>query len=293
MGIVTDIQRFTLNDGPGIRTTVFLKGCNMACGWCHNPETLSMEPQLMIYPQKCTGCAACVDFDPEKAARGLPPAREALSPADAGKCFAGALAAAGREMTAAEVLAEAAQDADYYRESGGGVTLSGGEVMAQAAFAKEILALCREKGISTAIETNLAYDFSALEELLPLLDLVMADVKLMDGPRHAEATGVGNERVLENVKRLAASGVPYILRTPLVPGVNATQAEIGAIAAFAAGNGGKLLYYELLNFNPLGASKYEALGAENRYGEARPSDAAALAALVAAAEAAGIEVRVG
>ncbi len=271
MGMITDIQRFSLNDGPGIRTTVFLKGCNMTCAWCHNPETLSGEPEILIYPGQCIGCGACVGFDPKKAMAELPPNRESLTLRAAEKCFSGALVIAGRSMCAQDVLREAEQDALYYANSGGGVTLSGGEVMAQPDFAREILALCREKGIPAAVETNLAYDFSLLACLLPLLDLVMADIKLMDGQRHRELTGIGNERILDNAKKLAASGMPYILRTPIIPGVNDNAWEIGRIAEFiAAHNKGNLLYYELLNFNPLGTSKYQSLNLENPFSSARP-----------------------
>ena len=293
MGIVTDIQRFSLHDGPGIRTTVFLKGCNIACAWCHNPETLAVEPELLVYPQRCAGCGACVGFDAEKGAMGLPPAREHLSLASAEGCFYGALVAAGREMSAREVVDEVAQDIVYYQTSGGGVTLSGGEVMMQPTFAKEILSLCRERGIATAVETNLAYDFSRLEKLLPLIDLVMADVKLFDDEKHKRHTGSGNGDVLTNIKKLAASGVPYILRTPVVPGVNDTADEIGRIAAAVKESDARLEYYELLNFNPLGVSKYDALGIENLHRDARPLPGEAIEVLKAVAEAQGVPVRVG
>jgi len=252
-----------------------------------------MEPELLVYPDRCAHCGACVGFDPVLASRGLPPAREALSLKSADTCFSGGLQIAGREMSAAEVFAELEQDADYYRSSGGGITLSGGEACIQAAFAKEILTLCREKNISTAIETNLAYDYSVLEALLPLLDLVMADVKLADDGLHREFTGAGNAQILENRIRLARSGIPYIIRTPVIPGINDTAAEISAIAELIAREPGNMLYYELLNFNPLGASKYGALGKGNPCEKLRPLPEKIMKDLAAAAERAGITVRVG
>lgn len=293
MGIVTDIQRFSLNDGPGIRTTVFLKGCNARCAWCHNPETLCMEPELMVYADKCIKCGACVGFDPERAAEGLPPVREALTIGSARACFSGALSVAGREMGVEEVLREVVQDVAYYQASGGGVTLSGGECMMQPAFTQQVLHACRERGIQTAIETNLMYDFTLLERLLPELDLLMADIKLMDAKAHEALVGMGNGQVLQNVAMLARTGIPYILRTPVIPGVNDNPEEIGAIARFAAKHAEHLLYYELLNFNPLGASKYDSLGRENRYRDLRPHDAQTMQALQKAAEDAGIPVRIG
>ncbi len=293
MGVVTDIQRFSLNDGPGIRTTVFLKGCNARCAWCHNPETLCMEPELMVRADRCIRCGACVDFDPARAGEGLPPDRAALSIGAARACFSGALSAAGREMSVDEVMREVEQDIAYYESSGGGVTLSGGECMMQPEFTRQVLRACRERGIQTAIETNLLYGFELLEPLLPVLDLLMADVKLMDRRAHEALVGLGNGQVLENVPLLACAGVPYILRTPVIPGVNDTAEEIGAIARFVAAHAEHLLYYELLNFNPLGASKYDGLGRENRYRETRPLDAQTMEALRRAAEAAGIAVRAG
>jgi pyruvate formate lyase activating enzyme len=293
MGMITDIQRFSLKDGPGIRSTVFFKGCNVRCRWCHNPETLSMERELFIYPDRCAGCGACAGFEPLKAGRGLPPARENLTPESAEDCFSGALQTAGEEMDVSQVMGQLEQDRDYYRNSGGGITLSGGEVMMQAPFAAEILRSCREQGIATAIETNLAYDYSLLEGLLPDLDLVMADIKLMDRDRHRFFTGIGNEEILENVKKLARSGLPYILRTPVIPGVNDRPEEIGRIAAFIARDKEFLLYYELLNYNPLGTSKYEGLGIPCAYRETRPLAGEKIEELVRRAREAGIPVRAG
>lgn len=293
MGIVTDIQRFSLNDGPGIRTTVFLKGCNARCQWCHNPETFSLLPELMIYPDRCFGCGACVDFDLARMEKGLPPPREELTLASASRCFSGALTVSGREMTVEEVMHEVTQDIAYYASSGGGVTISGGECLMQPAFTRDILTACRARDIHTALETNLMYPWEALAELMPLLDLIMADIKLPDSVTHQQYTGLDNTQVLDNLKRLGESGAAMIIRTPVIPGVNDEEAVIRAIARQAAMSGDGLQYYELLNFNPLGASKYQGLSKTNLFANRKPLPQQRMQELADAAGQTGIPVRIG
>jgi pyruvate formate lyase activating enzyme len=190
---------------------------------------------------------------------------------------------------------EILQDQDYYRNSGGGITLSGGEALLQDTFCEEILTACKEHGIDTAVETNLAYDFSRLRDLLPLLDLVMGDIKILDPQKHQEYTGIDNKIILENVQKLGETGKAHIIRTPVIPGVNDIPEEIAAITGFLAARPAArgLLYYELLNFNPLGASKYDALNVKNHFRETRPLKAVEMEALMAAAVKPGILVRIG
>ena len=296
-GIVTDIQRFSLHDGPGIRTTVFLKGCNMHCAWCHNPETISMKSQLHLYSDKCMGCSHCVEVC-KSGARKIIDGSLVYSAADctacgscAEVCFTGALAMSGTLMTPGQVMDEILQDKDYYEHSGGGVTISGGEALCQPEFLRNILTLCRENGIHTAVETNLNYPYSMLEDLLPILDLVMFDLKTINNDGHLKWTEVSNNTILKNAKRLLSSGVPVIVRTPVVPGVTDTVDEIAGIAAFIK-NSSSLMYYELLNFNPLGEAKYTSLGMENPFKGIRPLPAAELEQLAQIARAFGVTVRV-
>ena len=234
-GMITDIQKFSLTDGVGIRTTVFLKGCNMRCLWCHNPETLRTEPQTAQYPEKCIHCGHC------------------------DRCPTGARVTLGREMSAQEVFAELAADLPYYQASGGGVTLSGGEPLMQPDFCAELLRFCQEAGIHAELETNLSLPFERLEPLLGFLDKVYFDIKLMDDACHRELTGVSNAAILVNARALAKTGTGAGVRTPLIPGLTATAENIAAIAAFA-GSLGNVRSYELLNYNPLGEPKYAALG---------------------------------
>lgn len=261
--MICDIQRFSLNDGPGIRTTVFLKGCPLSCKWCHNPEAIQPKAQILYYPQKCIGCAICELVCPTGARRGIPSAPDRTKCIGCGKCvqvcYAGALVLSGRDASVSEILDEVREDIPYYAHSGGGVTISGGESLFQADFTAGLLAACRAEGIATAIETCLAAPYAVLEALLPLVDLIMADVKLADPQKHKQWTGMDNELILQNLKRLSGAGVPLIIRTPVIPGVNDTKEDIAAIAEIVR-KVDHLVYYELLNFNPLGESKYEALG---------------------------------
>jgi pyruvate formate lyase activating enzyme len=291
-GIVTDIMRFSLKDGPGIRTTVFLKGCNMVCKWCHNPETLALKPQIMSYSERCIGCFNCA-----RACRHGAIVVEGYGPASrlafykekcvncgacADVCYAGARVMSGKEMTVDEVMAEVLQDVNYYRNSGGGVTVSGGEVTVQSEFTQAILEACKREGISTAIETNMYADWKVFERLIPALDLVMLDVKLFNGEAHQKWTGVDNARVLENVKKMCAH-LPVIVRTPVIPGVNDNEEEIGKIATFVKGLD-NVEYYELLLYNPLGESKYQALGINNRFSGEKPQTGEKKRLLMKAAE---------
>jgi len=262
MALIFDIERFSAKDGPGIRTVVFFKGCNMRCVWCHNPEGIHTAPELIFSARSCIACGRCAGvcptgansmsgglhrFEPEKCVQCL---------ACAGVCFAGALKKVGTEMTVDDVMREVEQDALLYRKSGGGVTLTGGEAMLQADFVRELLRRCRDSGISTALETNLNVPWERYEQILPLTDFLFVDVKHADGEKHREWTGVGNERILANFHKLAASGHAFAVRTPVIPGFNDTEADIETIAKLVSG-AKNLRYYELLTYNPLGGSKGE------------------------------------
>ena len=298
-GVITDIQRFSLNDGPGIRTTVFFKGCNLRCVWCHNPESLAPGGELMVFPDKCIGCghcaAVCVAGARRIAASGLEfePGKCVRCGRCAEVCFPGALKNPARQVSVGQVMREIIQDAAYYRDSGGGVTLSGGEVFCQAGFALELVEACAAAAVPVAVETNLDWEFERMEPVLRRLDLAMFDLKLLDPAAHRQFTGAGNARILDNARRLDSLGIPLIARTPLIPGMTATRENVSGIAEFLR-EFRNLRYYELLNFNPLGASKYRALGRPNPLEGGRPLEPAQLTELrTAAALALGREVRLG
>ncbi len=296
-GLVTQIQRFSLQDGPGIRTTVFLKGCNMRCDWCHNPETLSFERELMLYDNKCIGCGQCFQVCPT----GAHKAEDGRHIIDrtlcrrcgrcAEECFAQAIILCGERMDTEEVMREILQDKAYYVTSGGGVTLSGGEVLCQKAFADSICTACHKEGIATAIETNLSLPFESIKDLLSHVDLVMCDLKLWDEKKHEKHTGISNRQVLANIRLLDETGIPFVVRTPLIPHVTDSTENIASIAAFLTGLS-HLQYYELLNFNPLGAAKYQELHRYNPYENTAPLDANHLERLKGAGEQAGIRIKI-
>jgi len=290
-GLVTDIQRFSIHDGPGIRTTVFLKGCNLRCRWCHNPETIDAAPQLQFFPARCIGCGRCVEVCP-RGAHELRDGRHVLDRsrctvcgACAAECCAEALVVVGREMTAEEVLADVAADRAFYETSGGGATLSGGEPLCQRDFAVELARACRAAGIHTAVETAMACAWGRAEPLLAAVDMVLLDVKLADEAAHRRWTGASNRQVLANARRLGTLPLRVIVRTPVVPGVNDAPAAVAAIAAVAA-ELPNCDYYELLPYHRLGTGKYESLGMVCPMGDLQPPSEETMRTLAAAAAAA-------
>ncbi len=296
MGIVSDIQRFSLHDGPGIRTTVFLKGCQLRCRWCHNPETLRPRPEIQLFPDKCIGCGACLTACPNGAHVADDGRREFLRDRCqacgrcAETCYAEAIVLVGRERTVEEVLGEVLADRDFYRHSGGGMTLSGGEPLYQPAFCEALLAGAKDAALHTAVETNLAWPAERVEAILPTTDLLMADLKHMDPAAHERWTGVGNEAILANLEWLGGTDTELIVRTPVVPGVNDAPEQIAAIARFLA-RLGSLRYYELLAYHPLGTGKYASLGLEYELPDAPRPEADRMAELADAARAEGVRVR--
>jgi len=271
-GTVFNMQRFSVHDGPGIRTVVFIKGCSLRCIWCSNPESLSCRVQLGFNPDRCIGtdkCTACFETAPDARAFVLHDQRvvglASERPQDylgcAEACPTGALKAWGRHATVGEVMREVLADADYYAESGGGLTLSGGEALIQQDFATELLKAARAHGINTCVETALNYRSEVLDEVLPLVDLFLCDLKHMDADAHRRYTGVSNEAILANLRRIVASGAEVVIRIPVVPEHNGTEQNLRATARFIVDElGGRVRQIQLLPFRKLGEEKYASLG---------------------------------
>ena len=266
-GIVFNLQRFSIHDGPGIRTTVFLKGCPLRCRWCHNPESQRREPEISFDAARCVGCGRCVEVCPERChaltAEGhrFDRVRCRVCGRCAEACLPGALAVVGKRMGVDEVLREVLADRPFYETSGGGMTLSGGEPMAQFPFA---LALCRaakQAGLHVALDTCGAAPAAEFDQIAPVVDLFLYDLKAMDPAKHRELTGADNRGILENLRRLDARGAATILRCPLIPGVNDDEAHLHAVAALAD----SLAHVREITLHPyhsFGEAKYRRLGRE-------------------------------
>ena len=253
-GRIFNIQRFSIHDGPGIRTIVFFKGCVMRCAWCCNPESQEFDIQKMTRNGKTT--------------------------------------TVGYDVTVDEIMPEILADLAYYRRSGGGVTLSGGEVLCQADFAAELLRECHSYGLHTAIESAASTSFSEIEKLLPHLDLYLMDIKHMNREKHKEYTGLDNSRILENAKCVAESGTKIIVRTPVIPTFNDTPEEILDIARFAK-ELRTVEEYHLLPYHRLGSDKYDGLGRAYSLPHITPPEPERMRYLLSVAESTGLKCQIG
>jgi pyruvate formate lyase activating enzyme len=264
-GLVFDIQHFSVHDGPGVRSTVFLKGCPLTCRWCSNPESQKRAPELLHFKNLCTLCGLCVEECPHNALSvangGL--RRDAAACDQCGLCVTvcpqDARQLSGRWMTVGEVAAEVRQHWRIFTQSGGGVTLSGGEALAQFDFAGALLsALHEEAGLHTCLDTTGYSSWERFETILPAIDLILLDIKHMDDARHRQATGIGNLSILENAKRLGERGFAVVVRVPLVCDYNDTEENLHALGAFM--KEARLGAVEILPYHEFGVSKYAALG---------------------------------
>ena len=249
---IFDIQRNSFVDGPGIRTTVFFKGCNLKCAWCHNPESQSKKPQMMYYKDKCSGCGKCKEICPTPDNCILCGKCTFYCPADARKVC-------GKEYTVDEVFSEIIKDKSYYENSGGGVTFSGGECMLQIDFLLEIMIKCKENGIHTAVDTAGYTPFESFEKILPYTDLFLYDIKCFDNEKHKKYVGVENELILENLKKLFQANAKIWIRIPVIADINDSTEEMQCIKKFLFAYG-KPEKIELLPYHIMGENKYAAIG---------------------------------
>jgi len=298
-GRIFDVRRYSIHDGPGIRTTVFFKGCPLACLWCHNPEGIDPAPELMHWPSRCSRCYSCIAACPLAAvskngsgAVFIDKKRCDLCGQCAEACLYDAMQVVGREMTVDDLATEIEKDRVFYEQSGGGATFSGGDPLAQPAFLEELLETLRSRGIRTAVDISGFAPAPVLDRISARTDLVLYDLKVMDEATHRELTGVSNAPILENLKRLAANGSEVWIRIPLMAGVNDDDKNINGTIAFLKSLK-KIRNVGLLPYHSGGNEKARRLGKESCFKTYQAPAGERLAAIEAAFRAAGFDVTRG
>ncbi|OPY85789.1 MAG: Benzylsuccinate synthase activating enzyme [Smithella sp. PtaU1.Bin162] len=263
-GMVFDVQNFSLNDGPGIRTTIFFKGCPLRCSWCSNPESQNAQEELLYYKNLCLSCYSCVEACPQgankiKKDKTLFLDRSACRVCGicAKICPSGARVISGKRRSAEEIAAASTKDSLFYRNSGGGVTLSGGEPLMQAEFVREIAAKLKKKGLHCILDTSGYAPWKKLHEVLPYIDLLYWDIKCIDPSKHKRLTGVSNNLIISNLKKTLRLGKKVVFRLPLIPGTNDSDSDIEQMGIFLRRLG--IGHVGLLPYHNLGAGKYKAL----------------------------------
>ena len=294
-GVVFNVQRMSMHDGPGVRTNVFLKGCPLRCQWCANPESQQLQPELGLSAHNCITCGQfaqpCTACWPQHGERMAATTLGQLAPR-VDVCPTGAIHWMGEWRTAGEVMAEVRRDRPFYG-AGGGLTLTGGEPTMQPALCEALLWLAHDEGIATAMDTCGHTQWAVFAQLLPHLDLLLFDVKHIDPATHRRYTGMDNALILANLRRVLAAGKPVRVRVPLIPGFNATPDDVAAIAAFVAALPGQVLGLDLLPYHTLGKAKYAALGREYLWQEHARLAQAEIDTLAGIVRAYGVPVSVG
>lgn len=296
-GTVFNIQKYSIHDGPGIRTTVFLKGCPLACLWCHNPESIAPRPEIIFWDNKCISCTDCVKTCPQEAMQvGQQTVRKETAncigcEACVEVCPTGAIEQVGRKMTEAEVLKEIEKDRVFYEESGGGVTFSGGECLMQPEFLTALLTGCKARGLHTAVDTSGYASWQTIAELKDMIDLFLYDLKLMDEEQHRKYTGVSNKLILANLQKLAKLGKSIWIRVPVIPGINDNDDNLQAMGAFLFSLQIRDVF--LLPYHGIAANKYIRLGRDYQLSALEPPSPKQMEAMQLGLRTFGLNVQIG
>jgi len=297
-GTIFDIKKFSLHDGPGIRTTVFFKGCDMRCRWCHNPESHRLEPELMFRPDRCIGCQSCLTVCTQKAISlnddVITHQKEKCIQCGrcADVCNAQAREMVGRESTVEEVMTEIEKDLPFYVQSGGGVTFSGGEPLLQKDFLSALLHSCKARGIHTAVDTCGYADWKDIDSIRNQTDLFLYDLKLVDDVLHRKHTGVTNKNILRNLQKLSDGGQDIIIRVPIVPGITDTKENIHHIGELTM-RLSHLRRLDILPYFHIAAEKYQRLHRVYDLTETRPPSAERMSQIADLLRDFGLKVHIG
>ena len=297
-GVIFDVKRYAIHDGPGIRTTVFFKGCPLRCRWCHNPESWHEGPEHSLRGSQCSGCGRCIEACDHGAVSGsgrelsLDPTKCVFCGACVEACPTGAREIVGQKATVPELMAQIERDVIFYDQSGGGVTFSGGEPLVQWAFLKELLAECRATEIHSALDTACYAPWQVIETISSCVNLFLVDVKHMDPAAHRQLTGVSNELILRNLRRLARLGKQIIIRVPVIPGMNDDRANMAATGEFVASLGG-VARIDILPHHEAARGKLARLTGKYELAEAGPPAAEQMHVIAGDLEHFGLEVKIG
>ncbi|MBU3145072.1 trans-4-hydroxy-L-proline dehydratase activase [Clostridium sp. CF012] len=294
---IINIQKYSIHDGPGIRTTVFFKGCPLNCWWCHNPESQNLNPEIMFFKERCTGCGTCVKRCPEKAiqfVKGFPVFNESkctLCGKCSDFCLSNARELVGKDITVKNLMKEIIKDEVFYEESNGGVTFSGGEPLMHADYLYNILKICKDKGIHTTVDTSGYASWKQFEKIVDNVDLFLFDIKHMNNEKHIKYTGVENVIILENLKKLSQRGSNIYIRMPLIAGINDDDETIDAAVDFLSKI--NLIHVDLLPYHKMGMDKYRRLNIEYKLsGLEKPSDEV-MNKISEKFKSAGIKIKIG